>query len=41
MEFVKKNIYKAAIDNAREGNHQEIVGLLSKGPIKESKKETE
>ena len=41
MEFLKSYIYKAAIDYVREKSHQEIVGLLSKGPIKASKAETE
>lgn len=41
MEFFYENIYKTAIDNAREENHKEIVDLLSKGLIKGSKVETE
>ena len=34
MEFLIEMIYKVAIDYAREKDNQEIVELLSKGPIK-------
>lgn len=37
MEFLNENICKNAIDIARELNHQEIVDLLSKKPIKTTK----
>lgn len=32
MEFQKVYIYKTAIDYARQGNHQEIIDLLTRGP---------
>ena len=34
MEFYILNIHNTAIDCARKENHQEIVDILSKGPIK-------
>ncbi|KAK8888137.1 hypothetical protein M9Y10_039199 [Tritrichomonas musculus] len=37
MEFLNENICKNATDIARELNHQEIIDLLSKKPIKTTK----